>query len=424
MARLRLRLDKYFEGDTGDTRVVAQVRPLGVKTGGGAGDVRNVTLPVGSDSGRWETVDGLQPGRYMVEAFLPSGEIVATEAFTDQGEQVVLKGEPSPHEWLGWQHLWGNIPGREQFELERVEQGPTPAIPATALVGPPLPAVGREPLAESCDRAWRTGKAVELESYVERTLQLDTVVDGALVSYRVRPGQKRGAPGLRRYLMAGTPPALLCVLPWPWPNADGGGEALVEVLVGPELEASSTGAGARHFAAPLVRDSQVSSALAYLGSGDLPSARKSLKVAQELLFEKMVNPVAAAGGGCVLVSDWLRQAGEAAQRERWFGWVDNLARSFPWLPDGPILAGWLALRGRAEPRVDQARAAFLEAHRRGLPFYAAALRLLYDGLSLLANDATEDGRGDDEVQAALAAVRRLVLRLDVRQPFTVLQLGR
>ena len=423
MARLRLRLDKYFEGDTGNTRVVAQVRPLGGKPRA-AGDVRSVTLPVGKDGARWETVDGLQPGRYMVEAFLPSGEIVAAEASTDQDEQVVLTGEPSPHEWLGFQHLWGNIPGREQFELERVEQGPAPAIPAVALVGPPLPAVGREPLAESCDRAWRAGKAVELEGYVEPALQLDTVVDGPVVSYRVHPGQATGAPGLRRYLLAGAPPALLCVLPWPWPNADGGGEALVEVLVGPELQASSTGGGARHFAAPLVRDSQISSALAYLGSGDLPSARRSLRVAQELLFEKMVNPVAAAGGACVLVSDWLRQEGEAAQRERWFGWVDTLARSVPWLPDGPILAGWLALRGGAEPRVDQARAALLEAHRRGLPFYAASLRLLYDGLTLLANDAAEDARGDDELQAALAAVRRLVLRLDVRQPFTVLQLGR
>ena len=33
MARLRLRLDKYFEGDTGNTRVVARVRPLGGKPG-------------------------------------------------------------------------------------------------------------------------------------------------------------------------------------------------------------------------------------------------------------------------------------------------------------------------------------------------------------------------------------------------------
>jgi hypothetical protein len=88
--------------------------------------------------------------------------------------------------------------------------------------------------------------------------------------------------------------------------------------------------------------------------------------AETLLQNKIENPVAAALGGYALL--------RVGAIDRLHDWPNNLANWFPWLPDGPVIAGELAAR-----EGDDASAVhwFANALDRGYPMFS-------DGLSLLA----------------------------------------
>jgi hypothetical protein len=98
-------------------------------------------------------------------------------------------------------------------------------------------------------------------------------------------------------------------------------------------------------------------------------------------------------------------------------WVKNLADWFVMIPDGAVQYGWCLLR-QASPDYVTARTFFLTAAQRGVPMYSYGVRLLYDGLNLLA----ERDAGDTEVAAAFRAVRRLAAVIDWRSAFTSLAL--
>jgi hypothetical protein len=60
------------------------------------------------------------PGLWIVEATLPSGELIAEQVNVEDGKEVPLvlrAAERSPNEWLGWQHLLGNIEGQATLEM-------------------------------------------------------------------------------------------------------------------------------------------------------------------------------------------------------------------------------------------------------------------------------------------------------------------
>ena len=65
----------------------------------------------------------VEPGRWLVEATLPSGEVISEEvAVRGAGKTFRSRCAPpsrSPHEWLGWQHLVGNIEGAETLRQIR-----------------------------------------------------------------------------------------------------------------------------------------------------------------------------------------------------------------------------------------------------------------------------------------------------------------
>jgi len=91
-----------------------------------------------------------------------------------------------------------------------------------------------------------------------------------------------------------------------------------------------------------------------------------LDEAAELLLHKYSDPAAAALGGLT-----LHRLGRLRERQ---GWVENLARDFPWIPDGRILLAGLLLEGRDEAELSRGLELLLAA---------AADRPLYtDGLSL------------------------------------------
>jgi hypothetical protein len=165
-----------------------------------------------------------------------------------------------------------------------------------------------------------------------------------------------------------------------------------------------------------VPDRRIGSVIGYLGSGLLPTAEKLLKTATNMLYDKMVNPIAAAAGAYVMV--FAEQSGE---RDKWHQWVENLMTSFPWLPDGAILHAWLKLSyGNKDNDLILARRSLLEAYRRGLPFYSKGVRMLMDGLILFANDADHK---DVEIENALKVIRKIAMNTNMRQPFTTVSLS-
>jgi hypothetical protein len=148
-----------------------------------------------------------------------------------------------------------------------------------------------------------------------------------------------------------------------------------------------------------------------MANGSLDRAQLLFAQAQDLLYGKMVNPLAAAAGGYVLLA-----VERGPEVERWHDWVPNLANWYSWLPDGMIQPGRLALRRRDPAALDDARAAFFQAHRRGLPFFTLGLQWMVDGLSLL---AAANVRG---ARPRLKEVQQVAWRANLQQPFTTLRL--
>jgi hypothetical protein len=456
---VRLRVDKYLEGETLENGALVEIRAL--EPSGRSRLIEKVPVPVGESSSFSRSVD-LAPGRYELTAYMPSGELLSQTL--DLAEQpgdveVVLRGEHSPHEWLSWQHLLGNVAGRadlnQRISTRRIstrsvvikppgsyavpgepegyaENAENPEITAKLWLVPPAPI---DPLWTRLD-VWLAqlapGKPLDLAQLFPPGAEargVQIINDPPYAAARLDLGAHVG--DRRAYLICSRgSEAILCAMPYPWMQSDGSGEAQVEASIAIDVEGLESSPIENSLVEepgwsvrPGVRDRQLGSVLSYLSSGEAASARELIQPARELLFEKTINPMAAAGGGYVLVDEWVRDSSQAGSDSRWHSWIDNLANWFPWLPDGAILQGWLALRRRDQaPDLGKARSALLQAESRGIPLYTAGVRRLSDGLMLLANEARGKGSPDPEVDAAMARVRRLAWQVDPRQPFTCVRL--
>lgn len=163
--------------------------------------------------------------------------------------------------------------------------------------------------------------------------------------------------------------------------------------------------------------------LALLTSGDILRAKTltNIEESERLLYEKMVDPAAAAVGAYFLL--------KVGALERLHNWAENLANRFPWLPDGAVIHAWQMLQegkksGKIE--VDRVRERLLEAVARGIPVYTEGLRLLHEGLCLLAMNSAPAGGGKDPagdgedaaVQNALTRTKAYVQAADMTQETT------
>jgi hypothetical protein len=152
----------------------------------------------------------------------------------------------------------------------------------------------------------------------------------------------------------------------------GGGHAPCEVYVGVGFDKVTA------IARP--GDEEVNTIAGYLNSGRADRAVMSMATtAEEMLREKMADPIGAIIGGYALL--------KLHELDRMHNWPNNLAEIFNLLPDGPVIAGVLAAR-----RGDDEAAAgwFRTATRRGIPIFS-------EGLSLLAaesNALMQSQRGD------------------------------
>jgi len=450
---VELRIHKPLDGESLEHGAVVEIRALGRDRPQRSLD--RVTVPVGEDPSRTRHLD-LAPGLYEFSATLPSGSVVS-EVVDVRGEtaaqplRVTLDAGGSPHEWLAWQQWSGNVSERRSIDPLRASLKSASEPVQTALVEVTAELWRADPFDYSnyhdADPTWtalsnafaglRTGETIDPASlrpagYVRESLAL--MRDPAYVATRLPLGIPQDPQ--RAYLIVRlSGRSMLCTMPWPWQQVDGGGEALVEAVVA--LEDALIGEDAPLFARtpndpvwsvrPSVRDRAMGGLLAYFASGEQAAARELLLPARRLLFEKLLNPFAAAGGAYVLLADWIAASahggGDGEGSADWMRWVSNLGAWFPWLPDGAILEGWLALRIRdQEPRLEAARAALLLAERRGIPVYTAGVRLLVDGLILLSGEMRRRGSADPEIDAALVRARRLAWQVDPRQPFTCVRL--
>jgi hypothetical protein len=188
-----------------------------------------------------------------------------------------------------------------------------------------------------------------------------------------------------------------------------------------------------------VDDPNVLAILGFLKNGNLIGTSALLAKAQETLFLKVLNPFAAAAAGYVLIQ--THDPASTETQPQWQRWIGNLARWYRSIPDGVIQHGWLDLQAasqaqasagklkrlttEARKRFEAARAHFIEAVSRGIPFYPQGVRMLVDGLNLVVeNDARWPPAPDVKHQTAtaLAAAQWLALRTDDREVFTVLKL--
>ncbi len=456
--KLHLRLSQYLLGPSAAHGVIATLYPL--EADAATSRRQSVVIPAGAV----EPVEvEVGTGRYLVEALLPSGETVAKEVDVGEGEvaPVELEGKASEHEWLSWQRLVGNVGRGPRYEPEAAEpeagepeSGPpaverrTRGAPARrgggvgAAVRPPSPPARRsrprttppkarwiadpadplrgdrapggawELVLDTLDASSRTalkklaprGAKTIAAGDGDRDHQLYRLCgDGAASSSQ--PLRDWGEPLPRRYLLveARAWTELVCA-PVPWFNQSTGEQSVVEVLV------RSTPAHGEAASATALRDPNFGSALSYMTIGALPQARQLYDQAKGMLFGKVANPLAAAGGGYVLLA--TEPTGEAAD---WPDWIENLRAGFPWLPDGSIQSGWLKLkRRRDQADVEDARAAFHEAVERGLPFYSIGLQRLVEGLTMF--------EGDPATDRLLKQVRTVAWRANLQQPFTTLRL--
>jgi hypothetical protein len=233
-----------------------------------------------------------------------------------------------------------------------------------------------------------------------------TSTDGAAHLFRFGPdGLATGQePGKRQYLsVSAGGDAYLVTLPNPWFSV-AGGDCIVEVLV--NSRQSPTGSAV----SVAVRDPAIGTGLAYLANGSLSRAATVFRDVQAMLYGKVLNHLAAAAAGYVLVGTDLSE-----EPQEWDTWLANLREWFPGMSDGSILWGVRQLRlARTEDEVAAARDALVEGLDRGLPAFTLGLSWLIESLSEFPDDSACVQR--------LEQVRRLSWRVDMREPFVIVRL--
>jgi hypothetical protein len=423
MPQVTVSLGKWLDGQR-QTRarpsILARIYPLDLPAAT-PDRPRTMMLVAGPTPAGGERVD-LPAGKYLFEAYLPNGD-VATETVTvhdGANAPVVLDATDSPHEWLSWQHLTGYSPtwtpstkgaGARPVEVQVVTSAAPPAALPMALVDVWKGAPPRS-------LRW---KPIKVPARADPKSQRP-MVDGPLsvTGYLFGPGPWQD--GGRYYGLVAKPPAgpqLLAVLPLPWHQIDFSGDALVDVMVD-SRDAKAKGREWPLRVSVVVRDNVMASVFGYLSSGDLPAAGRVVEEqAVDMLYQKGENPLAAAGGAYALV----RMPMDAKRPPVWVPWLQNLRHRFEWLPDGAILDGWAHLNGIGRPpNVAEAADAFVTAAQRGLPFYSAGVKQLFEGLTRV-EAAIQPAARPAGFAAAFEFARRMALRVDVRQPFTVVRLG-
>lgn len=472
---IRLLAEKWSTGD--DNAAVAEI----VRRGKEALSQAKITLPIRVNAPA-ERVN-LLPGDYTVRIYLPSGDVLAesvtvgSESKPDDSD-VAFDILRSPHEWLSLNNAMGavqrlpnaerarsleswrsaaqaangiteNVSGRVNqaivdfhagYEsLQRVATGDVPSgtcFAAKVEWDRPIPE-GRLPAAKVVEwwMGTPTGDPVPLavSHHDDRNAKLLSAVPNGLVGRDLLTGEHRSFARIRdprgRTHHAVYPLGWRCVSQ-AQPGSPAGAELLMTVVIDSIMRGGSDSEEAAQWrCAPAVFDVEAMAYLGFLHSGHASAAEAMLERAYELLYEKQVNPVAAAAGAFGLLA--FPGAGGRSQRN-WRGWVRNLFTLFPHLPDAAIGMAQLYLRqGEGESAsddldIERLRGLALEATRRGLPYLTYGIRLLSEIFVLVTSDDQQHERSGPLIEETVRA-RRMVRELErLVVPsafFTVLETG-
>ncbi len=114
-AKLRLHLDKYLGGLPTTDSAVTHLYALDAEgKRDPSKDHVNLVIPAGRGTEHL-TVE-VDPGEYLIEAVLPSGDIATDQVEVADGATLTIQlvAPHSPHEWLSWQQYLGNVPAQSE----------------------------------------------------------------------------------------------------------------------------------------------------------------------------------------------------------------------------------------------------------------------------------------------------------------------
>lgn len=437
MSKLKLRMKGGAPGQRLANGLVGAVYVM--PAAGAAKKMQDVQIPVGADI--WFTEVTVPPGTYMVEAKMPSGEIL-TE-YADLGEkpaQEITFRMPADQEnaLFGWEEPVAGVMKMTGPELPLGWADTLCAVksPLAAFDGDGQPAptkklqhktigpqvqlwktgmqagAGVEDFLQGLTSAIKDGRNLLPETAGVSIPQVPSYQDQDICLYRFSQGYQMGSSRIERQyaLICNGGKNRLLSLPLPWDFQETA--AIVELTVKKDLPKATD------FFSLVIKDPRLSLPLAYLANDSVNLAADifDLSLAREHLNEKVRNPLGATLGGYILLLSDLQTKDN--EREQWHEWITNLKNWFPWLADGAIQYAWLKLDHRQnDTDVQKARDALLTACRRGLPYFTKGMSLLVDGLRLFKAD------GDLEAAAWLDRLLPLAWRADMSQVFLTVTLA-
>jgi hypothetical protein len=342
--------------DAMSNAALADLTPL---SGQESGRVQ-IMIPVG---GSRKTTVKVPAGDWLVQARLPSGEVLAVQVQVEEGSKVApaLQAAESARETWSWPTtlscnaaaLLKRSGGKTESDDERFE----------VLLGA---------LDELELLLWnpKTSKRLTQSDDWER------VGRGHDMSFDTR---KCSLPEGSRAFVKLRDSFDMIALPLPW-----AGETYIQVKVVPEPPGGPDELSLRAW----ILDDELAPVLAFLEASDFEAARMLSEPlsqwAEKMLQAKRANPLAAAAGGLALVR--LRAY------DGLHNWPLNLAEWFDWLPDGSALAAWCVLRlgmNRSgsplspDQRAESALPHLQEAFRRGAPYFSTSVALLYEVYTII-----------------------------------------
>lgn len=479
--RIFLQLVSDSWGTGNEAAAVAEITARGTST-----SQSKITMPIGVNNPPLAVP--LDPGDYTVRMYLPSGDVLA-ESVTVGGEgeneeHVGFDLARSPHEWLSSETAFGavqrlpNAVRSRALEAWRSIEGSVASVENANLAGRVSQAIsdyssgfaslervsGRERVSSSMSGWCRYSKVDPKRPLPEGRLPTNELVrwwtgapcngqgvpleitnhDDCNAKLSVPGGGDMGfdlLTGQRRAFATVIDPTKrwhYAVFPAGWvrtsrnsPGTPAEANLLMTVVIESVMRAREEAEeAARWRCSPAVSDVEAMTYLGFLYSGQASAAEAMLDQATEFLFEKTLNPVAAAAGAFGLLAFTPPESG--SRSASWQQWIHNLCMMFPQLPDAAIARAQLYLRfGEGKPGIEELdveilRRYVLEAVRCGLPYLSYAIRPLSEMLLLLVSDDQEHKREGPQVEDTRRA-RRLVQLLErLVAPgtfFTVLETG-
>jgi len=389
-ATLHIVLDKWLNGSGVNAAALAQVVPLDRRRN--KDDPSPLVIPAGSEVIPAKV--SVEPGVYLVQATLPSGELIDMQVEVAEGEEkeVKLLGHRSPHEWLGWQHL---ISSRVSDQEQSVDELGFETLP-------PPPRVAVTIVDQFPTKRWRP---LSSRPFTPFSISPSTG-DDQRVAFELQGRTAGGHVNVVKIEQHNRLEVVFAPAHWVTRHKD---NAVIQLVVPFNTEQRL---------ALAVQDPDLGAFLGYIANGALPTAARLLaqgtpvhEACMAAIEDRVENPLMAAMGAYVMLNT-TRKLDPAP----WNTWLQQLYENYR-LPDFLALRGlleWQYPQHQGQSGVSQAHKLFLSAFEAGTPACTPIFRLLLECLIGTAN-------GHPNTRDAIADFQEMATRLDLAQPFTTLR---